>query len=398
MNKINFDYLIDRSNNYSAKWNLADTHLDQKIIPMSVADMDLPAPQEVVDILEQSNNGIYGYTVIPDTYYTVVKNYIFRHYDYDVDIEDIVFCPRIIQAISIYIREFTKEGDSIGIFTPSYHPILNIISLNNRYVNRCQLDYSGDNYVINFNKLEECFKTSKVFLLISPHNPTGKVWTQDELYKIAKLAEKYQVFLISDDVHSDFEFSSKHIFISSLNSYVKEHSLICTSPAKTFNIPGLEVANIILHNNEIKEKFKSIMLALGMHNPNYFSIPAIMTAYTDCDYWLCELKKYIQENKSITRNFLKKEIPELVVTDSDGTYLMWINYEKLNIDEEKLQYWFLKLSGIEICLGSEFGYEGQNFFRINVAMPRFLLKDCLMKIKESFVLLQKRGFNYEQSN
>lgn len=181
------------------------------------------------------------------------------------------FCPRIIQTISIYIREFTKITDRIGTFTPSYSNILNIILHNQRTLEFCELDYQNGNYSINFEELEKCFQKINAFILISPHNPTGIVWSIKELQRIAELAEKYKVFIISDDIHADFNFSGKkHVVISTLNKYVESHSMICTSPTKTFNIPGLEISNIIIANKEVREKFKQCMLELGLHNQNFF--------------------------------------------------------------------------------------------------------------------------------
>ena len=392
-----FDDFRDRTEHNSAKWKSAYRHYQKNIIPMSVADMDFPAPSILIENLSKVNKvGIYGYTILPSDYYKIVRDFIYRHYKYDVNNEDIIFCPRIIQAISIYIREFTSSNDGICIFTPSYSPVLNAITLNGRKVNYCKLLNKENSYHINFNELEQCFKLSKAFILISPHNPTGIVWSKTDLYKIAKLAEKYNVFIISDDVHADFNFSEqKHIVISSLNKYVENNSIICTSPAKTFNIPGLEISNLIICNKYIREKFIHCMQSLGMHNPNFFSVPAINIAYQFCDEWLEELKEYILKNKILVREFFKKEIPELRIVDSQGTYLLWVNYQDLNINEDILKHWFIDLSGIEVSWGSDFGIGGLNFFRMNVAMPRFLLKRCLIKIKDGLKLLRQEEIDYD---
>lgn len=391
---LSFDKMIDRSEQYSAKWG----NIPEKsgIIPMSVADMDLPSASLLTQQLEKSaRSGIYGYTLLPANYSDVVKNYLLRHYQYDVTNEDILFCPRVIQAISIYIREFTRISEHIGIFTPSYSPILNAILYNQRILEPCELIYQNEKCHIDFEKLEQCFQRISTFILISPHNPTGIVWSRDELQKIADLAEKYQVFIISDDVHADFDFSrNKHIIISTLNRYVENHSMICTSPAKTFNIPGLEIANIIIANPEVRTKFKQCMLALGMHNPQFFAVPAIMSAYQFCDDWIEQLRIYIRENRQLTIDFFAKEIPELKVTQSEGTFLLWINYAQLNINEDRLKHWFIDLSNIEVSWGSDF-FTHQPFFRINIALPRTVLQESLRKLKQGFILLQKEDCHHE---
>lgn len=386
-NTYDFDVDINRFDTFSAKWNV-----DKDVIPMSVADMDLPVPNNIIKALQQANSlGIYGYTELPNNYYQMICNYILEQYLYKVTPEKIVFCPRIIQAVSIYIRHFSNIDDGICILTPSYSPILNTILLNNRLLYRCPLSYRNNKYSIDFKLLEECFKKSKIFILLSPHNPTGTVWSKEVLCSIISLAKKYNVFIISDDVHSDFTLSDKtHCLISSLDSWAANHSMICLSPAKTFNIPGLEIANVIIENSEIREIFIKEIRALGIHNPNYFSIPAINTAYQTCTDWIVYLKEYIKENKRLTREFFKINIPLLDVSEGDGTYLLWVNYMRLNIDEEKLVHWLHDLSKIRVSVGSEFGYEGIGFFRINVAMPRKRLLEALNRVKTGFYLLNNK--------
>ncbi|OOR97202.1 aminotransferase [Canicola haemoglobinophilus] len=391
-----FDIFVDRGNTNSAKWSILNKY-GKDMISMSVADMDLLAPQMLIDKLAQQNRmGIYGYTILPDNYYDIVRKYIFRHYQYEIASENIVFCPRIIQAISIYIKEFTKPSDHIAVLTPSYAPIVNAILLNNRIVESCALIYQAGSYRIDFEQLEKCFQVAKTFILISPHNPTGTVWSHSDLYRIATLAEKYGVFILSDDVHADFDFSgNKHIIISTISKYVEKHSIICTSPAKTFNIPGLEISNLLICDRKIRQNFQGCMQALGMHNPNFFSIPAIQVAYQYCDDWVGELRNYIFQNKLIVKNFFAQEIPQLEVINSAGTYLIWVNYSQLQITEEKLKYWFIHLSNIEVSWGSDFGHEGRSFFRMNVAMPRSLLRKSLERIKQGFILLLQEDTYHE---
>ncbi|MEE6076748.1 MalY/PatB family protein [Avibacterium paragallinarum] len=386
MDNLTFDTIIDRSATFSAKWQNQSVEYPD-FISMSVADMDLSAPKELVEQLELFNRiGIYGYTLLPANYFDVVRQYLERHYHYVVSNDEIVFCPRIIQAVSIYIREFTQVGEKVCLFTPSYSPIANTVILNDRQILRCPLIYKDNQYAIDFSLLETCFKQAKTFILISPHNPTGRVWITEELQKIAQLAEKYGVFIISDDVHADFTFSApSHQMIAAMNDYVKEHSMICTSPAKTFNIPGLEISNILISNEKMREKFHRTLLQLGIHNPNYFAVPAIMTAYQHCDIWIEQLKNYIAENKQQAKAFFATEIPQLDVTTSEGTYLLWINYRKLALTEKQLKERLRNVAQVEMAWGTDFGIEGTGFFRMNVAMPRSLLQKALIQVKNALM-------------
>lgn len=392
MKPLYFDSFIDRKMSYSAKWDLRSRGVNHDVIPLSVADMDLPTSVEIINSIQKANYGIYGYTNIPPHYTKIVSDYFLRNYKTKIDENHIIFCPRIIQAISIFIQNFTQTNDIICVLTPSYKPIINAINLNKRKLQECSLNYNKGVYSINFEELERCFKISKVFILISPHNPTGIVWSIDELQKIAKLAEKYNVFIISDDIHADFDFSGNtHIFIQEINHYVKYNSITCTSPTKTFNIPGLEISNLIIPNKGIRDKFKSCLDSLGIHNPNYFSIPTVITAYTKCDNYIKQLKEYINHNKNLTHHFIEHNIPNLTTIKTNGTYLIWVDYKKLGINEEMLKKYLLHSANIEVGWGTDFTKDGNYFFRINVALPRFMLIKCLENMKIALTLLKTEG-------
>lgn len=375
-----FDILIDRRNKFSAKWDEATMKYGDDIIPLSVADMDIPTSEKIVSELSNFNNGIYGYSICGNDYYKIVSDWFYRRYRAIIDPEYIVYCPRVIQAISIFIRKFTELGDYIGSFIPSYNPVIQCITANNRCFLPCKMEYINNEYHINLMDLESCFKKIKVFILISPHNPTGVVWSDVQLKLICDLAEKYKVFIISDDVHADFCFSGVHRFISDISDYVSNNSMICTSPAKTFNLAGLEISNVIIQNKVIREEFQKEIFCLGIHNPNYFSVPALYTAYISCDEWVDSLKKFILSNREYTKNFFNKNLPFLDVCKSDGTYLLWINYSKLKLDEYIFKEYIISKAKVELSWGTGFSECGNGFFRMNVAVPRDVLNKCLNNI------------------
>lgn len=380
MNKTIFDQIIDRKNTFSAKWDTNIEKYSETIIPLSVADMDFSAPIEIIKAIEVANNGIYGYTILGEQYQQIISEFFQRRYKYTINPKHIVFCPRVIQAICIFIRKFTVENDYIGLISPSYSPITNCIKDNHRIPLFSELLFFNNNYQLNIEELEEIFSKIKVFILINPHNPTGYVWKKQDLAFIAKLAEKYNVFIISDDVHLDFCFYNPHYFISEFSDFVKENSIICTSPAKTFNMPGLEIANIFIQNKNIKQEIKQELLSLGIHNPNYFSIPAIYTAYQDCDYWIDKLIKYIKNNRNLTINFFKQKLPHLKIYDGGGTFLLWVNYQSMNLTQEELQNRLIRLAKVIVSPGEEFGKHGIGFFRLNIALPQKQLIICLENI------------------
>ncbi|HGM5491221.1 TPA: MalY/PatB family protein [Serratia fonticola] len=382
MEKYNFDKQISRNGTYSAKWNGEQHASSYRTIPLSVADMDIPLPEKVINRLtEFSQKGIYGYTLLSADWGECVAQWMLRHYQWHINPQHVVFCPRVIQAVSLYLQNFTQAGDAIVSLTPAYHPISNAVAVNQRQLLESELLYHDGCYSINFTDLEEKFQRASCFILLSPHNPTGTVWDHAVLTKIAALAEKYQVFIISDDVHADFIFSNRqHQVISSLNHYVEQNSFICTSPAKTFNIAGLEVANIIIANDKHRQKFQRCLEAAGIHNPGYYTVPALLTAYLDCDDWLLALKHYLAANRELVCTTLQAHFPDWVITRGEGTYMLWVNYQSSNLTETELKDWFLERAGVEMSWGSGFGAAGRGFFRINIATPRAILAEALARI------------------
>lgn len=382
MSNYNFDLLISRDDTYSAKWQASA----QNIIPLSVADMDIPAPMELIAQLTRFNQkGIYGYTDLSPDWAQQVCQWFATQYHWTVPPQHVVFCPRVIQAVSLYIQNFTQPHDAIVALSPGYHPISNAVALNQRRLLESELIYDNGDYHIDFIDLEDKFTQACCFILLSPHNPTGRVWRRDELLKIAKLAEKHQVFIISDEVHADFVFNqAQHQVIATVSDYVQQHSFICTSPAKTFNLAGLEVANIIIANPTTREKFQHCLAAAGIHNPGYFSVPALLCAYQHGEAWLGELKAYLLDNRTLVTHILEQHFPQWVLTKSDGTYLLWVNYQASGITEEQLKHWFVDLAGVEVSWGSDFGAAGQGFFRINIATPRALLSQAMENIISSY--------------
>lgn len=392
-----FDKTSDRAGTHSAKWN--SQIAESGIIPLSVADMDIPAPPQVINKLAEFNQkGIYGYTDLSTNWNQTVTNWMKRQYQWDIQPDWVVFCPRVIQAVALYIQNFTQYQDKIVVLSPSYGPISNIVSANGRLLVESKLRYQNGGYSIDFDDLDNKLKEAKCFILLSPHNPTGIVWNNNELTEICNLAKKHNIFIISDDVHADFIFNkSKYVPISKFSNYVQNNSLICTSPAKTFNLAGLEIANIIIANSDIRNKFKHALNTAGIHNPGYFSVPALNVAYNDCDGWLNLLKEYINQNKQHARQFLLNHIPALIIPPSDGTYLLWVDYTNLQIDESQLREWFLGRAGIDASFGSGFGCAGHGFFRLNLALPRPILNVALKKLVNAY-LQTKSGTHHDNTN
>ncbi|MCM3111943.1 MalY/PatB family protein [Lederbergia lenta] len=381
--KTNFDKIVNRFHTNSAKWDGIAMDYGEDVIALSVADMDLQAPPVLINkMVEMAEHGIYGYTDPFPPYYEAILNWFKRMYDWEIQREWVVFCPRIVQAVSLIIQNFIREGEKVLVHTPSYMPITNAVTVNNRTLVESPLLLKNGRYEIDFEDTEKKMQEGvKILLLCSPHNPTGRVWTKEELLRLGELCVKYHVLLVSDDIHADFIHGGHtHTFIASLSEQLKEISIICTSPAKTFNLASLEIANIIIPNEKLRTKFKETMIQAGIHNPTFFAVPALEVAYTTCDDWLSDVKAYIQDNIAFTKAFCRAYLPKIQIIEPEGTFLLWMDCRKWNARETELKRLILEEAKVSVSFGTSFGLAYEGFIRVNVATSRKLLEEGLRRI------------------
>ncbi|MCT1400354.1 pyridoxal phosphate-dependent aminotransferase [Paenibacillus sp. p3-SID867] len=386
---FNFDKVVSRFGTNCAKWDGMAQSMGGDMISLSVADMDLPAPPMVVDkVAEAARHGIYGYTDPFPPYFEAVRTWLDKAYDWKALPDWIVFCPRIIQAVSVIIQKFTEIGDQVLIHTPVYQPVAKAVTLNDRILVESPLILTDGRYEIDFEDMERQMREGvKMILLISPHNPVGRVWTRDELERMAELCIRYDALIVSDDIHADFIHEGhEHTVIAKLSEEVANRSIICTSPGKTFNLASLEIANIIIPNDELRGRFKHGLQQAGIHNPTFFSVPALEVAYTSCDEWLTELRAYIKDNIAYARTFIADHMPELAVIDPEGTYLLWIDCTAVSRQEEDLVEWIQEKARVSVSFGSSFGPGGKGFIRVNVAAPRPVLQEGLERLAAAYPL------------
>lgn len=386
-----FENLVDRRNTSSAKWDETIMNVGiEEVVPLTVADMDFKASPEIVSsMVEAANHGIYGYTIIEESYIDSVIEWVRKNHNWYPKRQWYVYCPRIIQAIAMFIQNFSEEKDKILIQTPLYDPIQDCIKSNKRTLVSSDLVIKEDHYEIDFDDFESKLRDGvKIFICVSPHNPTGRVWKKWEVEKIVRICKKYEVLIISDEVHADFIWDGDFVsFGEFLDLYDK--IVICNSPSKTFNIPGLEASSVFIKNKYIREKFKGIIHNAGIHNPNYFSVFAVKAAYNDSYEWYELLKKSIKENISYVRDFFNG-LNGFEVTKSEGTFLLWIDYRKSGFSEDDLEQIFRR-SKVLFSLGSGYGQSGRGFIRINVASPKKLLEEALERFREELSLEEIYG-------
>ncbi len=375
-----FDTIIERKGTDSLKWDKFDTQL-----PMWVADMDFQVAPEIIDALSaRVAHGVFGYAVVPDEYYESYIQWWNTRHNLKMKKEELLFSVGVMPSISSMIREFTKENDSILIQTPVYHIFFKVIKDNNRNVLENELIYDGNSYSIDFDDLEEKLsqETTTMMLLCNPHNPVGRIWTGEELAKIDCLCKKYNVLLISDEIHCDLVNPNEHYIAFENVIDNKDNVITCLAPTKTFNIAGIQSSVVHISNKELYEKMKSRLVLDDSSQINVFSIVATITAFNECEEWLNQLNEYIYQNKLIVDEFLKKELPVIKLVASQATYLLWLDCNELKINSREFNDYLNNNMGLLLSPGIQFGECGDNFLRLNVACPKTMLLDGLRRLKE----------------
>ena len=362
----------------------------QDVIPMWVADMDFPAPPEVQDTLHKAvDHGIFGYTETDAEYHSLVAAWYRRRMDWDVQPEWILPAPGVMFAISAAIRSMTAPGDSILICQPVYHLFTKIISANDRNLVISELQLRNGKYEIDFADLEQKIrsKSVKVFLLCSPHNPVGRVWTREELLEIGRICQKHHVYIISDEIHSDFVFDGyRHIPIASLSEELSSITVTCTAPTKTFNLAGTQAANMIISDPHLRRKIQHTCHATGFLHLNLMGITATKAAYQYGEPWLDTLLCYLQDNVKLLRDFCNSSKGKLSLIEPEGTYLMWLDCRNLRISDAELKALFLEKARVRLNNGYTFGAGGNGFVRMNIACPKSVLQTALGRIGKALDL------------
>lgn len=372
---INFDELIDRNTPEDIKHAKIDGIND--LIPMWVADMDFKSPVEVIEALtEQAKRGVYGYPEADESYDKAVAGWFKRRYGWDVDPKTVLKMPGVVLGIYDSIMALTKEGDSILIFEPLYGPIGRAVKGSGRNLVVSDLVRKGSRFEIDFDDFENKVRENNVKMLIfcNPHNPVGRVWTKEELTKVGEICLKYHMVIVCDEIHADFVYSGhKHIPIASLSEELKKITVTCTSATKSFNIAGIQAANIVIADDSMRRAVDRYSLTTGAYGLNIMGLVATRSAYTYGDKWMDELITYLEGNIELVKNRLAGT--KLKVTDIEGTYLMWIDASSMGLEDPSK--FFLDKAHIRFSEGTFFSKKADQFIRMNVACPRSVVNEAL---------------------
>ncbi|WP_319404004.1 MalY/PatB family protein [uncultured Anaeromusa sp.] len=382
--KHNFDELIERRGTECKKWNTYDAD----VIPMWIADTDFKCPQPVIEaMVKRAEHGIFGYPTNLNSFEQSIVNWQKKRFGWEVQTDWVEYTPAVIPAIVYAMYAFTNPGDNVVIQMPAYHPFHAIIPDNGRHILGNPLILREDgSYDVDFENLEELLKKRKttMFLLCSPHNPTGKCFTREELTKMSELCLKYNVFVVSDEIHSDIIYSgNQHIPYGSLSQAAADNCVVCVNPSKTFNIAGVRTGAAIIPNRNNHDLFYAPLEALKAYGRTIFGTLPIEVSYNECEYYADQLLEYLEGNRKYLKEFLETRVPKIKMGNPQATYLMWLNCKGLNLEPKALQQFFLQKAKVAMNEGSTFGPGGAGFMRMNIACPRSRLVEALERIEKA---------------
>lgn len=383
-----FNEVIDRKNSDSLKFDFAkEKGLPEDVLPLWVADMDFKAPPGVLEALQKSlDRGIFGYSDTKDDYYEIVASWFKRRLGFDYKKEWLIKTPGVVYALAMAVRALTEKGESVIIQPPVYYPFYNVIRNNGRKIIENPLVYENGKYHIDFEDFEKKIIDNgvKLFILCSPHNPVSRVWKKEELQKLGEICIKHGVYVVADEIHCDFVYGeNKHtVFIEAVPEML-DRTIICTAPSKTFNLAGLQVSNIWVPGEKLRELYMAEIDGSGFTVSSNPGIVACKAAYATGEEWFEQCLSYIEGNFNYLRDFLKENLPQLKLIEPEGTYLAWIDCSGLGLTVEELNDLIINKAKLWLDAGDIFGKASEQFQRIVLACPRATLEKAMKQLKEA---------------
>lgn len=375
--KYDFDKTIDRRATNSYKWDSAP----EGVLPMWVADMDFRTAPAIIDALQKRvAHGIFGYTRVPDAYYDAVTSWFSRRHGWDIDREWIIYTSGVVPAVSAVIKALTVPGDKVIVQTPVYNCFFSSIRNNGCEIVSNPLRRTADTYEMDFDALERCAADprAKVMLLCNPHNPAGRVWTPDELTRLGNICLRNGVTVVSDEIHCELVYQGfRYTPFASLSDAFLHRSVTCVSPSKAFNIAGLQIANIVAFDNDLRNRIDKAININEVCDVNPFGVAATIAAYNEGEEWLNQLVDYLHGNYEAMAEFCRRELPEFPITRLEGTYLVWMDCSSLGMPSDALEHALLDDARLWLNAGTMYGAEGEGYMRWNIACPRSVMLDGL---------------------
>ena len=383
-----FDKVIDRHNTNCCKFDLAVKNgYPADVLPLWVADMDFQAPQCVLDALHKAVDfGIFGYSFLGDGYFAAVQNWFKTRFDWEVERDWLITTPGVVFALSAAVRAVTQPGDAVLVQPPVYYPFYRVINNNGRTLVQSQMIYENGRYYMDFEDFEKKIVENgvKLYILCSPHNPVCRVWTAEELRKLAQICKKHGVTVISDEIHCDFAFPEHpHTPFVKACPEMLDSTIICTAPSKTFNLAGLQVSNIFVPGEALRAKLKHEMEVVSYDSPNLLGMVACQAAYEQGGQWLDDCKAYMRENLEYVRGFLARHLPKIRLVEPEGTYFAWLDCTDLGMTKEELDDVIIHKAKLWLDSGAIFGESAALFQRVVLACPRETLEAAMNQLRDA---------------
>ena len=389
--KFNFDEIVNRYNTNCIKYDFAQERgKPEGLIPLWVADMDFrTAPCVMEALVKSAQHGIFGYTEAKreGAYFNAARKWFSQRFNFDIKPEWVIKTPGVVYALFAAIRAYTEADDAVLIQTPVYYPFKESVDINGRRLVTNPLIIMDGKYKINFDDFEDKIVKNniKLFILCSPHNPVGRVWAKDELERMGEICLKHNVFVIADEIHCDFVFpNNRHTVFGTISEDFLNNSIICTSPSKTFNLAGLQTANIFIADGKLRQKFRKEISKTGYSQLNTMGIVSCQAAYEDGGEWVDEMLVYLEKNYRYAKDFISVNLPKIKVYELEGTYLLWLDMNAYGYSEKELEPIIVEKAGLWVSNGSIFGEEGKGFIRINIACPLSTLEKAFNKLAAVF--------------
>ncbi|MBX3640302.1 MAG: pyridoxal phosphate-dependent aminotransferase [Nitrosomonas sp.] len=389
-----FDQIIRREGTGSTKYDGRQAMFGKTdVIPAWVADMDFPAPPAVIEaLMERARHPIYGYTLYPDSLFEAIIEWMQRRHAWTVEREWIVMCPGVVPSLNAAVIAFTKPGESAVIQPPVYFPFFSAVTQTGRILIQNPLKLENGRYTIDFDHLEQCLRGANVRLLLfcSPHNPVGRVWSSGELEQLLQIAEKYELVIFSDEIHADLIYPGhQHTVLATLEGS-ESRVITAMAPSKTFNIPGLNLSALIIPDKALRKTITDVFNTWHVSASNPFSVTAFETAYREGEAWLEALCIYLRATRDAVAVFLTEHLPQIRLISPEGTYLLWLDCNALNMSDAGLRHFFIHEAAVGMSPGTLFGMAGNGFMRLNIGAPREIIMQVLSNIREALSRIDQK--------
>lgn len=383
-----FDKLTNRFGTGSLKWEVKEGEL-----PMWVADMDFETAPEIIEALQKRiEHGVFGYQNVTEDWYQAYQSWWSRRHQFQIEKDWLIFCTGVVSAISSIVRKVTSVGENVLVQTPVYNIFFNSIRNNGRNILESPLVYEKGEYRIDFEDLEQKLANpqTSLFILCNPHNPIGKIWDKETLFRIGELCDKHHVIVVSDEIHCDLtDPGYDYVPFASVSEKCRENSITCIAPTKTFSIPGLQTAAVVISNPVLRHRVNRGLNTDEVAEPNNLAVAAAIAAFEKGEAWLEEAREYLWENKQYVRDFIRTNLPEIQVVPSNATYLLWLDCGAITEDATELQRFIAQHSGLILTEGEEYGMPGRKFLRLNPACARRRVEDGMQRLKSSVEAFKK---------